>query len=162
MQEFADAEAELADGEQEIADAYEELGKLKEADLYTLSRQEDVGYASFDNDTSIIHAISVVFPVFFFLVAALVCMTTMKRMVEEQRTQIGVLKAMGYSRQQIIGKYLFYSGSAAITGSILGYALGSWGLPIVIWEIYGIMYGFAPLKFVFDPALAAISFAAAL
>jgi len=161
-QEFADAEAELADGEQEIADAYEELGKLKEADLYTLSRQEDVGYASFDNDTSIIHAISVVFPVFFFLVAALVCMTTMKRMVEEQRTQIGVLKAMGYSRQQIIGKYLFYSGSAAITGGVLGYAVGSWGLPVVIWEIYGIMYGFAPLEFVFDPLLATISFAAAL
>jgi len=161
-QEFADAEAELADGEQEIADAYEELGKLKEADLYTLSRQEDVGYASFDNDTSIIHAISVVFPVFFFLVAALVCMTTMKRMVEEQRTQIGVLKALGYSHRQIIGKYLFYSGSAAITGSVLGYALGSWGLPVVIWEIYGIMYGFAPLKFVFDPLLATISFAAAL
>ena len=160
--EFADAEEDLADGQQEIDDAYLKLADLKAADTYILTRNENTGYASFDNDTAIVAAISVVFPVFFFLVAALVCMTTMKRMVEEQRTQIGVLKALGYSRQQIIGKYLFYSGSAAITGSILGYAIGNRGLPLVIWEIYGIMYDFAPLEFVFDPALALVSFAAAL
>ena len=160
--EFADAEEELYDGEAEIADAYVELKDLKRADTYVLARGENTGYACFDNDTAIVAAISVVFPVFFFLVAALVCMTTMKRMVEEQRTQIGVLKAIGYSRRQIIGKYLFYSGSAAIIGSVLGYALGSRGLPLVLWEIYGIMYGFAPLEQVFDPLLAVICFAAAL
>ena len=160
--EFAEAEAELRDGEQEIADAYVELADLKPADTFLLTRNENAGYACFDNDTSIIAAISLVFPLFFFLVAALVCVTTMKRMVEEQRTQIGVLKALGYSRHQIIGKYLFYSGSAAITGSLLGYALGSRGLPLVIWEIYGIMYDFAPLENVFDPVLALLSFGAAL
>ena len=160
--EFADAEEDLAEGQQEIDDAYSELAELKEADTYTLTRSQNVGYASFENDISIVAAISVVFPVFFFLVAALVCMTTMKRMVEEQRTQIGVLKALGYSRHQIIGKYLFYSGSAAITGAILGYVVGSRGLPLVIWEIYAIMYDFAPLECVFDPALAVVSFAAAV
>ena len=160
--EFADAEKELRDGEQEIADAYAELGDLRPADTYTLTRSENTGYACFDNDVAIVAAISVVFPVFFFLVAALVCMTTMKRMVEEQRTQIGVLKAIGYSNSQIIGKYLFYSGSAAIVGSTVGYALGSRGLPLVLWEIYGIMYGFAPLERVFDPLLAVLCFGAAL
>ena len=160
--EFADAEKELQEGEQEIADAYAELEDLKPADTYTLTRSENTGYACFDNDVAIVAAISVVFPVFFFLVAALVCMTTMKRMVEEQRTQIGVLKAIGYSSSQIIGKYLFYSGSAAIVGSAIGYALGSRGLPLVLWEIYGIMYGFAPLERVFDPMLAVICFGAAL
>lgn len=162
QQEFSDAEQELFDGEQEIADAYEELADLKSADTFVLTRKENLGYVSFDNDTSIIAAVSVIFPIFFFLVAALVCMTTMKRMVDEQRTQIGVLKAMGYSRSQIIGKYLFYSGSAAVSGSIIGYALGSWGIPLIIWEIYAIMYGFAPLEFPFDPILCLICFCAAL
>jgi len=161
-QEFTDAERELSDGEQEIADAYAELADLDEAKTFLLTRRENQGYACFDNDTAIIEAISVVFPVFFFLVAALVCMTTMTRMVDEQRTQIGVLKAMGYSNSQIMGKYLFYSGGAATLGSIIGYILGSMGLPWILWQIYGIMYGFSPLRFTFDPLLAAICFAAAL
>ncbi|MBO5667400.1 MAG: FtsX-like permease family protein, partial [Firmicutes bacterium] len=160
--EFAEAEADLYEGEQEIIDAYEELADLKPADTYTLTRNENAGYACFDNDISIIAAISVVFPAFFFLVAALVCTTTMKLMVEEQRTQIGVLKALGYSRAKIIGKYLFYSGSAAFSGSLIGYALGSYGLPMILWAIYGIMYDFAPLEMFFDPMLALISFGAAL
>lgn len=160
--EFADAYEELTDAETEIADAYRELEDLHEADTYTLTRSENAGYLSYDNDTSIIKAVSVVFPVFFFLVAALVCVTTMTRMVDEQRTQIGVLKALGYSNAQIMGKYIFYSGSAALVGSVSGYALGSVALPWIIWEIYGIMYGFAPLTFLFDPVLAALSFAAAL
>ena len=161
-QEFADAEAELEDGEQEIADAYEELGKLKKADTYVLTRNENAGYSAFDNDTSIIKAISLAFPVFFFLVAALVCMTTMTRMVDEQRTQIGTFKALGYSNRQIMGKYLFYSGSAAALGSIIGYAIGSYSLPWIIWEIYGILYQFADLKFIFTPSLAIGSFAVAI
>ena len=161
-QEFADARKELEDAQEEIDDAYVKLADLKHADIYALTRRENTGYACFENDTSIIKAISVVFPVFFFLVAALVCMTTMTRMVDEQRTQIGVLKALGYGRGQITGRYLFYAGSAAFMGSVAGYALCSYGLPWVLWEIYDLMYGFAELKFVFDPVLAAISLAAAL
>ena len=161
-QEFADAETELTDAEQKVADAYQELADLKHATTYVLTRKENTGYVCFDNDTSIVAAVSVVFPVFFFLVAALVCMTTMTRMVDEQRTQIGVLKAMGYSNGQIMGKYLFYSGSAALVGSAVGYAAGALGLPWIIWEIYDMIYGFAPLRQLFLPDLAAVSFAAAL
>ena len=76
--------------------------------------------------------------------------------------QIGVLKALGYSNGQIMSKYLFYSGSAAVIGSVTGYAAGSWFLPWVVWEIYGIMYGFAPLEYIFNPALALVAFGAAL
>ena len=160
--EFADAEQELRDAEQELADAREDLKDLKRATTYVLTREENTGCVCFENDTSIVAAVSVVFPVFFFLVAALVCMTTMTRMVDEQRTQIGVLKALGYSNGQIMSKYLFYSGSAALVGSLLGYSLGSTALPWVIWEIYGMIYGFAPLEHTALPALAAVSFAAAL
>ncbi len=161
-QEFADAEEELTDAEQKLADAYEDLRDLKHATTYTLTRSENIGYACFENDTSIIAAISVVFPVFFFLVAALVCMTTMTRMVDEQRTQIGVWKALGYSNAQIMSKFLFYSGSAALVGSTMGFAFGCYALPWVVWEIYGIIYGFSPLHHVFLPGLLAVSFAAAL
>ena len=161
-EKFADAERELTDAELEVADAYETLKDLKRATTYALTREENTGYVCFDNDTSIVAAISVVFPVFFFLVAALVCMTTMTRMVDEQRTQIGVLKAMGYANSQIMSKYLFYSGSAALAGSAVGYALGSTALPWIIWEIYGMIYGFAPLNQIFLPQLALVSFAAAL
>ena len=160
--EFADAETELRDAEDEVADAREKLKDLRHATTYMLTREENTGYACFESDTSIVAAISVVFPVFFFLVAALVCMTTMKRMVDEERTQIGVLKAMGYGRGQIMSKYLFYSGSAALLGSAIGYTLGVTGLPWIIWEIYGMSYGFAPMEHAVLPALAAISFAAAL
>lgn len=162
LAEIRDAEQELTDGEQEIADAYVQLDDLEQPDVYLLTRNENTGYVSFDNDTSIVKAISLVFPVFFFLVAALVCMTTMTRMVDEQRTQTGVLKALGYRNGQIMGKYLFYSGSAALIGSILGYTVGSLCLPWIIWQIYGILYAFADLTFLFDPALAALSLTAAL
>ena len=160
--EFADAETELYDAEVELEDAKEKLKDLKRASTYLLTRDENTGYACFESDTSIVAAVSVVFPVFFFLVAALVCMTTMKRMVDEERTQIGVLKAMGYGRAQIMSKYLFYSGSAALLGSAIGYSLGVTGLPWIIWEIYGLLYGFAPLEYAVLPTLASSSFAAAL
>ena len=160
--EFVNAETDLKDAEEKLADAKQQLEDLEEPSTFTLTREENVGYACFRNDTSIIEAISVVFPVFFFLVAALVCMTTMKRMVDEQRTQIGILKALGYDNGQIMGKYLFYSGSAALAGSALGYLLGANGLPWIFWEIFAIIYGFAPLKLVFLPGMLVVSFAAAL
>lgn len=161
-EELADAYGELTNAEIEIADGYDELSKLEEADTYTLTRTENAGYVSFDNNTSIVKAVSVVFPAFFFLVAAMVCVTTMTRMVDEQRTQIGVLKALGYSNAQIMGKYTFYSGSAALIGCVGGYALGSTALPWIIWEIYGMIYSFAPLILLFDPVLAVLSLIAAL
>ena len=160
-QEYNDAyeefETEIADAEEKLADARAEIDDIKIPDTYVLGRDTNVGYACFENDSSIIDGIANVFPVFFFLVAALVCMTTMNRMVEEQRTQIGVLKALGYSEASIMGKYLFYSGSAALIGSVAGFFVGTIMLPYVIWVVYKIMYRLGSFYYVFDAKLALIS-----
>lgn len=160
-QEYNDAyeefETEIADAEEKLADARAEIDDIKIPDTYVLGRDTNVGYACFENDSSIIDGIANVFPVFFFLVAALVCMTTMNRMVEEQRTQIGVLKALGYSEASIMGKYLFYSGSAALVGSVAGFFVGTIMLPYVIWVVYKIMYRLGSFYYVFDGKLALIS-----
>lgn len=158
----ADFEEQIADAEAEIADAREEVDEIEEPDTYVLGRETNVGYACFESDSSIVEGIANVFPIFFFLVAALVCMTTMNRMVEEQRTQIGILKALGYGEATIMGKYMFYSGSAAIAGCLFGFFGGTWLFPKVIWFAYGIMYNMQDLIFVFDWSLAAISLAASL
>ena len=150
------------DAQEELDDAQEEIDDMEEPDVYVLDRNTNIGYASFDNDSSIVDAIANVFPIFFFLVAALVCVTTMNRMVEEQRTQIGVLKALGYSEGSIMGKYLFYSGSAAGLGCLFGFFGGSYIFPLVIWQAYKIMYTMGDIQFVLDPKLALISLVAAM
>lgn len=161
LKEYEDGLAEfndrIADAEQKIADAEQDIADLEEPDSYLLGRDTNVGYVCFDNDSSIIAGIAKVFPLFFFAVAALVCITTMNRMVEEQRTQIGVLKALGYSESTIMNKYMFYSGSAAIVGCIIGYAGGTYIFPRVIWYAYGTMYSVDSLLYVFDLKLAIIS-----
>ncbi len=150
-------ETEIADAKQEIADAKKELEELAGPEVYVLGRNTNVGYACFENDANIVEGIANVFPVFFFLVAALVCITTMNRMVEEQRTQIGVLKALGYSEMTIMSKYMIYSGSAAIIGCVSGFLVGTRLFPYVIWTVYHIMYSLGELSFVFDWKLAVIS-----
>lgn len=123
---------------------------IEKPDSYVLTRSEDEGYVGFENDTSIVSGIANVFPVFFILVAMLVCVTTMSRMVFEERTQIGVLKAIGFSDAAIAGKYLLYAGSATLLGWAAGYFLGAWGIPLVFWEAYGSIYDFAELSYRFD------------
>ena len=150
LTEIADAEEKIADAEVKIADAEAELADIEEPDSYILGRETNVGYACMENDSAIVNGIANVFPVFFYAVAALVCVTTMNRMIEEQRTQIGVLKALGYSEASIMGKYLFYSGSAAISGCLVGYFFGSWFFPYVIWIAYSTMYDVAEIQYVFD------------
>lgn len=149
-------EDKIADAESEIAAAREELEDLEEPDTYVLDRKTNMGYASFENDSKIIMGVARVFPIFFLLVAALVCMTTMTRMIEEQRTQIGVLKALGYSNAAIIGKYLIYSGSAAAIGSVLGYFAGTWIFTEVIWIAYKLLYNFKELHFALNGGLAVL------
>ena len=155
-------EEEIADAEKKIADAKEDLAEMENPDSYVLGRNTNVGYVCFESDSGIVDGIANVFPIFFFAVAALVCITTMNRMVEEQRTQIGVLKALGYSQASIMCKYLFYSGTAAAAGCIAGFLLGTWLFPLVIWYAYGIMYKVASLEFVFDGNLALISLAVSM
>lgn len=164
--EYADAqeefEQEVEDAQEKIDDARAELADIEEPDSYVLNRNTNIGYACYESDSNIVAAIANVFPVFFFLVAALICMTTMNRMVEEQRTQIGVLKALGYGNASIMGKYLFYAGSAAAIGAVIGCAFGTWLFPRVIWTGYGIMYSMGEIEYFFDFWVAALSFAAAL
>lgn len=155
-------EEEIADAEKEIADAEEEIADIEEPDSFVLGRDSNVGYVCFESDSDIVRSISTVFPLFFFLVAALVCMTTMNRMVEEQRTQIGVLKALGYSDGRVMWKYIFYALSAAVLGGIVGFTGGSYLFPKVIWFAYDMMYGFADIEYLFDIPLFLVSMAAAL
>ena len=165
-QEYNDAKAEfdekIADAEQKLADARAEIADIEKPDTYVLGRETNTGYVCFESDSSIVEGIANVFPVFFFLVAALVCMTTKNRMVEEQRTQIGVLKALGYGEARIMGKYLFYSGSAAFTGCVAGYLAGIRLFPLVIWQAYGVMYRFGGIVYAFDWATAVLCLAVSL
>lgn len=162
QQGITDLNTSTEDAQEELDDAQDDLDEMEEPDVYVLDRNTNIGYASFDNDSAIVNGIANVFPIFFFLVAALVCITTMNRMVEEQRTQIGVLKALGYSEGVIMGKYLFYSGSAAGLGCLLGFFGGSIIFPFVIWQSYAIMYTMGDILFVFDKKLALISMAASM
>lgn len=156
-QELADGERKIADAEQEYQDGEEELAKLEDPDVFVLDRSSNVGYACFESDSDIVRGVSSVFPLFFFAVAALVCITTMTRMVDEQRTQAGVLKALGYSNGAILSQYFLYAGIASILGCVLGIAAGSYFLPRMIWHAYNIMYGFTGILYAFDWPLALIS-----
>ncbi len=127
------------------------------AQCYVLTRQDNPGYVNFDNDTQIIDSVASLFPVFFILIAILVCVTTMTRMVDEERTQIGVLKAMGFSNGRVIGKYLLYALAATLPGWLLGFFLFTWLLPVVFWSAYQVLYQFAPMSYLFSPTLAGIS-----
>ncbi len=159
---YAEFEEKIAEAEQEIADAEADIANIEKPETYVLNRDTNIGYACFQNDSSIVEGLANVFPVFFFLVAALVCMTTMNRMVEEQRTQIGVLKALGYGEAAIMRKYLFYSGSAALAGCIAGYFLGIHLFPFVIWTAYGMMYQMGSIVYIFDGGTALLCLACAL
>lgn len=144
--------------------AAEEASKqgIDEPSTYVLKRSENNGYASFKNDTSIINGIANVFPVFFILIALLVCITTMTRMVEEERTQIGTLKALGCSDFSITMKYMLYAGSAAVIGWAVGFFAGTWGLPKVFWWAYRVLYDFAPLPYVFSLPMALFTLSVSL
>ena len=141
--EFEKAKKKLDDAKDKLDEAQEKIDDMEIGNSYALSRTENMGYSSFDSNSSIVSNISKIFPLFFFLIAALVCMTTMTRMVDEQRTQIGVLKALGYSNAQIVGKYMFYSGSAAFLGTLVGFFVGCKVFPAVIWHAYTMMYDFS-------------------
>lgn len=152
--EAADAEAKIKEAESEIDDAYAKLDEIKKPTTYVLDRSSNIGYAALDNDTKIVSGISKVFPLFFFLVAALVCITTMTRMVGEHRTENGTLKALGYGSARIASQYLFYACSASIIGCVFGFLVGSRYMPMVLWKIYHIMYSIdRPIKFVLDMKL---------
>lgn len=136
----AEANEELGKAEQELADAEREIDDIEPPDWLVMDRSKNVGLVSFENDADRVDAIASFFPFIFFLVAALVALTTMTRMVDEERMLIGTFKALGYSRARITLKYLIYAALAAGIGSIVGIAVLSQVLPWVIMEAYSIVY----------------------
>ena len=157
--ELADAEAELKDAEEELLDARDEIDSMDTPELMILDRNSNVGYNNLNSSSDIVAGVSRVFPVFFISIAALVCITTMTRMIDEERTQIGTLKALGYTDREIMGKYLIYSGSGAILGCTLGIAAGSTIFPQILWKAYCIMLNIQPnvvLRFSYPLSLAVL------
>lgn len=142
--ELSDAEAQLQDAKKQLEEGKEALDAMTNAEVFILNRNTNVGYLTVDSSSDIVAGVSRVFPAFFLLVAALVCITTMTRMVDEERTQIGILKALGYSNNAIANKYLFYSGSAAVVGCGLGVLVGSVVFPKILWAAYSIMLNIRP------------------
>lgn len=138
--ERPDAEQDIADAKEKIADAKADLADLKQPSWYVFDRSSFPGVGTIGDDAAKIDAIAAVFPVFFVLVAALVCLTTMTRMVEEQRTQIGTMKALGYGRGAVMLGYLLYASLASIVGSVAGCLIGLKIFPMIIINCYKAMY----------------------
>lgn len=148
----AEADKEIADAKEQIEDGKKELAELEMPEWYVLDRNYTASFADYGQNADRIGAIGEVFPVIFFLVAALVCLTTMTRMVEEERTQIGTLKALGYGRGAIAAKYILYALLSSLLGSLAGLAAGQKILPAVIISAYKILYPYlthilTPLSF---------------
>lgn len=160
--ERVDAEIEIADGEREIAEAKQALADLIEPVYYVTDRSGNPGYQEYRDNADRISAIAEIFPVFFFLIAALVSFTTMARMVDEQRQQMGTLKGLGYSDFDIAKKYLIYAAIACIVGTSLGLVAGYNIFPAVIFDAYGSMYSLPSVKITYYLSYALISIAIAL
>lgn len=143
------SESELEAAEKEIANSRKKIEDIKKPKWYVMDRTYNPGYSSYEDDTGRIDAISRIFPVFFFMVAAFVCLTTMTRMVEEQRTQIGTLKALGYGNLAIASKYLVYAAIASAGGSIAGLVVGLKLFPFVITNAYSMLYRLPPTQMPF-------------
>ena len=142
--ELAQSEAEfqskIQEAEGKLIDAKEEVNKIENPTWYILDRSDNAGYSSFIQDTESIENLSIVFPIVFFAIAVLVSLTSMTRMVEEERQEIGTLKALGYNTFHIVFKYILYASLACIIGAIIGMNIGFQLLPRIIWSMYEMMY----------------------
>lgn len=143
----ASGETKLISAKNKIENAKRLYKNLDTADWSVYDRTSTPGYSSFENAIDNINVLSNIFPVIFFLVAALVCLTTMTRMVEEERTQMGTLKALGYSNSSIVSKYIIYAMFACIIGSVLGIIIGVYAFPYAIYKAYSIMFTLPQLIF---------------
>lgn len=168
LAEIADGQAELDEGRAtfererddalaEIADAREEIADLPDATWYVQDRSSLSSYASVDSDASSIEAIGTVLPIVFFVVAVLISLTTMTRMVEEERGLIGVYKALGYGRGRILSKYVLYALAACVLGWLVGTLLGFVVLPAIIFTIFSTMYALPGFVYGFDAAYSVVS-----
>ena len=156
-QKIADGQAEIDDGRAEIEEAQADVDAIEDASWYVLDRSKNYGCESYKGDAERIGNIAAVFPLIFFLVAALVALTTMTRMVEEERVMIGTYKALGYGKGKIALKYLAYAAIATVAGSIVGTVILSLALPYVVQTAYAIIYYVPKFMLPFDLGIAFIS-----
>ena len=157
-----DAEEEILDGEADLTEAKQELADLARPEYFVFDRSVNPGYKEYSDNAERISAIAQVFPVFFFLIAALVCLTTMTRMVDEQRLQIGTLKALGYTNLDISKKFLVYASLASILGTIIGLLIGYQVFPGVIFNAYGSLYNLPDIRITYYISYGLISFMIAI
>ena len=158
----AEADEKIADAQAKIADARRKVADIESCEWYLFGRSYNPGYTGFGQDAERMANLASVFPVIFFLVAALVCLTTMTRMVEEQRVQIGSLKAMGYSSLAISRKYIFYGLLPSLTGGLIGLVIGYILFPKMIFTAYQIMYQVPDIELRAYPGISAFSVLAAV
>ena len=149
--EIDQANKKFEEAQNEINENILKLDEIEKPDIYLLDRDTVESNVSYLQDADRIDAVAQVFPIIFFVVAALVSLTSMTRMVEEQRGQIGVLKALGYTKLQIASKYLWYAVSASLIGSIIGILVGINLLPRIIFNMYGLMYNMPDILIVYFP-----------
>lgn len=157
----AEAEQKLNDAEDQLIEAQQEIDKIDSCEWYVLDRGTLMSSATFESNADKLASMATVFPVFFFLVAALVALTTMTRMVDENRTQIGVFKALGYSESAITAKYLLYAAIASLAGSAIGLVAGFAAIPMLLWNAYSAMYKLPQFHLQFDWRLALAAIGAA-
>ena len=148
----------IADAESKLNDARAKIAEIENPTWYVLDRTGNSGYSSFIQDTESVANIGKVFPVIFFIVAALISLTSMTRMVEEQRTQIGTLKALGYNKFHITSKYVLYASLACVIGSLLGMAVGFVLLPKILWKMYSMMYQIRDIQTSFNFEMSSLGF----
>lgn len=157
--------SELTKAKEKLDKANQDIKNLDKATWTVLDRTQHYGMETYASSVDQMAAIGRIFPVFFFLVAALVCLTTMTRMIDEERGQLGILRALGYTQFQCCTKYLFYAGSATIVGSVVGSVLGTLTFPVIIYNAWKMLYIEPDMKF-YIPwhliALATISFVAVM
>ena len=165
LRDYWDGEAEandaLTDARRELNDARREVLEIEDAQWYVLGRESGQGYLSFQMDAQRMGSIADLFPLIFFLVAALVCLTTMTRMVEEHRVEIGGMKALGYGTAAISVKYVGYGLSASLLGGLTGLAVGVPLIPTIIFTAWQSMYTIGPLSLALYPGLSLLSVGAA-
>ena len=158
----AEADEKIADAQKKITDARREVADIESCEWYLFGRSYNPGYTGYGQDAERMANLASVFPVIFFLVAALVCLTTMTRMVEEQRVQIGSLKAMGYSSLAISRKYIFYGLLPSLTGGLIGLVIGYILFPKMIFTAYQIMYQVPDIELRAYPGISVFSVLAAV
>ena len=147
QQAKADAQPELEQAQADIDQGQKDLDAMATCEWYVLGRDTNSGFVSYSQDAERVDNLSSIFPVIFFVVAALACLTTMTRMVEEQRTQIGSLKALGFSRLAISQKYIGYAFVASLVGGLIGLGIGATLIPAVIANAFQIMYAIPGLDY---------------